>query len=224
MPPRRRLPTHRLPATASGVDLPRRDCGVDVAIQRQRGGTGRHHARARLAIAQLHAYVYFITISPDNWAASSRRWRARFRHSHQDRRSRTMGAKSRASIPAYMRLQPLSNVPPGGPMPNAIQSINETREQARKQTSDLCGFDFSAPAELFPSRKAMACRRSAPPGSWATTACRGCRKVAHSSARQRPSPSAHAASSATCRLATMAISSPGVRTPIAALSPNQCAS
>jgi hypothetical protein len=37
-------------------------------------------------------------------------------------------------------------------MPNAIQSINQTREQARKQARDLCEFDFGAPAELFPSR------------------------------------------------------------------------
>ena len=33
-------------------------------------------------------------------------------------------------------------------MPNAIQRVNQTREQGR----DLCGFDFDAPAELFPSR------------------------------------------------------------------------
>jgi hypothetical protein len=37
-------------------------------------------------------------------------------------------------------------------MPNAIQIINQSREQARRQARDLTGFDFSAPAELFPSR------------------------------------------------------------------------
>jgi hypothetical protein len=37
-------------------------------------------------------------------------------------------------------------------MPNAIQIINQTREQARRQARDLTGFDFNAPAELFPSR------------------------------------------------------------------------
>jgi hypothetical protein len=37
-------------------------------------------------------------------------------------------------------------------MPNAIQMINQSREQARGQARDLTGFDFSSPAELFPSR------------------------------------------------------------------------
>jgi hypothetical protein len=37
-------------------------------------------------------------------------------------------------------------------MPNAIQMINQTRDQARRQTRELTGFDFGAPAELFPSR------------------------------------------------------------------------
>ncbi len=37
-------------------------------------------------------------------------------------------------------------------MSNEVQMINRTREQARKQARDLTGFDFTAPAELFPSR------------------------------------------------------------------------
>jgi hypothetical protein len=40
----------------------------------------------------------------------------------------------------------------GGSMSNDTQVINQSRLQARKQTRDLTGFDFSAPAELFPSR------------------------------------------------------------------------
>jgi len=37
-------------------------------------------------------------------------------------------------------------------MPNESQTISETREQARSQVPDPTGFDFGAPAELFPSR------------------------------------------------------------------------
>ena len=37
-------------------------------------------------------------------------------------------------------------------MPDEIQAINRVREQARKQAQDLNGFDYGAPAELFPSR------------------------------------------------------------------------
>src|SRR5438105_3427017 len=33
-----------------------------------------------------------------------------------------------------------------------VQSINRVREQSRKQVQDLHGFDYSAAAELFPSR------------------------------------------------------------------------
>jgi hypothetical protein len=33
------------------------------------------------------------------------------------------------------------------------QAINRVREHARKQERDLNGFDFNAPAELFPGRR-----------------------------------------------------------------------
>lgn len=33
-----------------------------------------------------------------------------------------------------------------------VQAINRVREQARKRVEGLEGFDFDAPAELFPSR------------------------------------------------------------------------
>jgi hypothetical protein len=32
------------------------------------------------------------------------------------------------------------------------ESINRVQEQARKQVRDLNGFDYNAPAELFPTR------------------------------------------------------------------------
>ena len=32
-----------------------------------------------------------------------------------------------------------------------VQTINRVREQARKQLEDMHGFDYNAPAELFPS-------------------------------------------------------------------------
>jgi hypothetical protein len=37
-------------------------------------------------------------------------------------------------------------------MPNENQTVDQIREQARRQLPDLTGFDFNAPAELFPSR------------------------------------------------------------------------
>jgi hypothetical protein len=37
-------------------------------------------------------------------------------------------------------------------MSHESQSLNRVREQAQKQASDLNGFDYGAPAELFPSR------------------------------------------------------------------------
>jgi hypothetical protein len=33
-----------------------------------------------------------------------------------------------------------------------VQAINRVREQARKQLEHMHGFDYNAPAELFPSR------------------------------------------------------------------------
>ena len=38
------------------------------------------------------------------------------------------------------------------PMPPEVQPINCVREEARKRMQDLNGFDYGAPAELFPSR------------------------------------------------------------------------
>ena len=37
-------------------------------------------------------------------------------------------------------------------MPHKMQAISRVREQARKQVRDLNGFDYNAPAELFPVR------------------------------------------------------------------------
>jgi len=36
-------------------------------------------------------------------------------------------------------------------MPHEVSAINRVRDQARRQIKDLTGFDFGAPAELFPS-------------------------------------------------------------------------
>jgi len=38
------------------------------------------------------------------------------------------------------------------PMSHETQSLNRVRDQARKQVRDLNGFDYNAPAELYPSR------------------------------------------------------------------------
>ena len=37
-------------------------------------------------------------------------------------------------------------------MSHETQALNRVRDQARKQVRDLNGFDYSAPAELYPSR------------------------------------------------------------------------
>jgi hypothetical protein len=37
-------------------------------------------------------------------------------------------------------------------MSNETQTLNRAREQAQNQSWDLDGFDYNAPAELFPSR------------------------------------------------------------------------
>jgi hypothetical protein len=36
-------------------------------------------------------------------------------------------------------------------MPHEVSAINRVRDQARRQMQDLTGFDYAAPAELFPS-------------------------------------------------------------------------
>ena len=36
-------------------------------------------------------------------------------------------------------------------MPHEVSAINRVRDQARRQMQDLSGFDYAAPAELFPS-------------------------------------------------------------------------
>jgi hypothetical protein len=37
-------------------------------------------------------------------------------------------------------------------MSHETQSLNRVRDQAQKQVRDLNGFDYNAPAELYPSR------------------------------------------------------------------------
>jgi hypothetical protein len=36
-------------------------------------------------------------------------------------------------------------------MPHEVSAINRVRDQARRQMQDLSGFNYAAPAELFPS-------------------------------------------------------------------------
>jgi hypothetical protein len=37
-------------------------------------------------------------------------------------------------------------------MSDEVQTVNRVRDQSRKQLEDMHGFDYNAPAELFPSR------------------------------------------------------------------------